>query len=192
MDGYIKNQRLAIRTLRITMAWKYATTFLILIFLPVWLFGLAIDVPPEEWIHTEIVYSHISREMIGLRRFQDHVLNTRDGAQFVIRPKDVSVDTLKEQLTPDQVYSLVYSATIAGGNQIEALSDGDTVYQHIDTSINDWNDQRQFLIRAIYVTLGAEALALILIDRLWCKKEYEQIRKHRANIQRRKASRKQI
>ena len=192
MDGYIKNQLLAIRSLRIAMAWKYATTFLILIFLPVWLFGLAIDVPPEEWIHTEIVYSHISFERIGLRRFQDHVLNTRDGAQFVIRPKDVSVDTLKEQLTPDQVYSLVYSATIAGGNQIEALSDGDTVYQHIDTSINDWNDQRQFLIRAIYVTLGAEALALILIDRLWCKKEYEQIRKHRANIQRRKASRKQI
>ncbi len=192
MDGYIKNQLLAIRSLRIAMAWKYATTFLILIFLPVWLFGLAIDVPPEEWIHTEIVYSHISREMIGLRRFQDHVLNTRDGAQFVIRPKGVSVDTLKEQLAPGQVYSLVYSATIAGGNQIEALSDGDTVYQHIDTSINDWNDQRQFLIRAIYVTLGAEALALILIDRLWCKKEYEQIKKHRANIQRRKASRKQI
>ncbi len=191
MDGYIKNQLLAIRSLRITMTWKYATTFLILIFLPVWLFGLAIDVPPEEWIHTEVVYSHISYELIGLRRFQDHVLNTQDGAQFVISRKDVSVDLLEEQLISGQAYNIVYSTTIAGGNQMEALSAGDTIYQDLNASIGRWRDQRQWLIHALLVTLAVEAVALLLIDRLWCKKERKLIKKHRANIHRRQESKKE-
>ena len=189
MDGYIKNQLLAIRSLRITMAWKYATTFLILIFLPLWLFGLAVDRPPKEWIHTEIVNSHISYEQVGLRRFMDHVLIDRDGTRFVIRKKDVSVDLLEEQLIPGQVCSIVYSTTIAGGNQLEALSAGDTVYQHIDTSVSYWNGQRRFLIRAIYVTLALEVLALILIDRLWCREEHRRIKILREKIARRKALR---
>ena len=187
MDGYIKNQRLAIRALRIAIFWKYATTFLILIFIPLWLFGLAVDRPPKEWVHTDIVYSRISYEQVGLRRFKDYVLIDGDGTRFVIKQKDVPVDLLEKQLVPGQVCSIVYSTTIAGGNQMEALSVGDMVFQHIDPSVSYWSDRRQFLIRAIYVTLAAEALALFLIDRLWCKKEYQQIKKHRANIHRRTA-----
>ena len=107
--------------------------------------------------------------------------------QYVIRRKAV----LEEQLIPGQVYSLVYSTTIAGGNQMEALSDGDTVYQDLNASVSCWRDQRHRLIHAIYVTLGVEAVALLLIDRLGCKKEHQQIKKHRANIRRRRTAKKE-
>ena len=38
---------------------------------------------------------------------------------------------------------------------------------------------------SIIVTLIIEAVALILIDRLWCKKEYSEIKKLKADIKRR-------
>ena len=65
------------------------------------------------------------------------------------------------------------------------------VYQDLNASIHRRIDQRQWLIHGIFVTLGVESVALLLIDRLWCKKEYQQIKKHRANIHRCQASKKE-
>ncbi len=182
MDGYIKNRKEAIAEVRKTIFYKYAVTFLILIFIPVWLLALVTNQPPEKWTHTEIRFSHLSQERIGLRRFQSDVLNTLDGRKFVIY---VDAGAFSGSLTPGETYQLVFSETVAGGNIMEALYDENTVFQDLDTSILRWKKEQRESVVAIAVILAIEILALILIDRLWCKKEYSQIQKLKADIKRR-------
>lgn len=191
MDGYIKNKVEAIKSVRKEIFWKYSITFLIVIFIPVWLFGLAVNQPPEKWTHTEIVFSHISLEqrlfrprLIGKRYV--HVLNTQDGRQFVIKSKYVDMDDLSNNLVPGKVYYLVFSNTIAGGDQIEALFDDEMVFQNLENSIALWESEQQEALIAIAVTLVIEIVALLLIDRLCCRKEHAEIQKLKDNIKRRR------
>jgi hypothetical protein len=185
MDGYVKNKTEAIRSVRKIILWKYLTTFLILVFIPVWLFALAVNQPPEKWTQTDIVFSHISQERIGLQRWRSHVLNTCDGRQFLIKSKFVDVDALQEKLVSGKTYRLVFSHTIAGGDHMEALYDEDEVIQNLESSVRQWEREQREGTRGIIVTLIIEAIALVLIDRLWCKKEYSQIKKLKADIKRR-------
>lgn len=186
MDGYIKNKTEAIKSVRKTILGKYSITFLIIILIPVWLFALAVNQPPEKWTHTEIVFSHISQERIGLQRGRSYVLNTQDGRQFIIKSKFVDVDDLSDHLVSGNTYHLVFSNTIAGGDHMEALSDDNMIIQNLESSIAQWEWEQQESIIAIIVTLIIEVVALILIDRLWCKKEYSEIQKLKADTKRRK------
>lgn len=186
MDGYIKNKKEAIKSVRKTIFGKYSITFLIISLIPVWLFVLLISQPPEKWTHKEIVFSHISQERIALQRWRSYVLNAEDGSQFVINSRFVDVDALSDYLVSGNTYHLVFSNTIAGGDHMEALSDGNMIIQDLESSIDQWEWEQQEAIMAIIVTLIIEIVALILIDRLWCKKEYAQIRKLKADIQRRR------
>lgn len=68
---------------------------------------------------------------------------------------------------------------------MEALSDDNMVIQNLEKSIAQWEREQQETFIAIIVTLIIEAVALILIDRLWCKKEYSEIKKLKADIKRR-------
>ena len=185
MDGYIKNKTEAMQSLKRNILGKYSITFFILILIPVWLFALAANQRPEKWTHTEIVFSHISQERIGLQRGRSYVLNTKDGKQFVIKSKFVNVDDLSDCLTSGNTYRIVFSNTIAGGDHMEALSDDNMVIQNLEKSIAQWEREQQETFMAIIVTLIIEAVALILIDRLWCKKEYSEIKKLKADIKRR-------
>lgn len=182
MDGYVKNKAEAIATVRRVIIYKYATTFLILIFIPVYLLALAGNQPPKKWTQTAIKYSHISREQIGLRRGHGYVLNSQDGRKFVINPKSVDLDYLSESLLPGSTYNLVFSNTIAGGDHMEALFDESAVFQDLNDSISRWKREQREAVVAIIVILVVEIVALILIDRLWCKKEYCQIRKLKEDI----------
>ena len=69
---------------------------------------------------------------------------------------------------------------------MEALSGDNMVIQNIEKSIAQWEQEQQECIIAIIVTLIIEIVALLLIDRLWCKKEHSQIQKLKADIARRK------
>ena len=191
MDGYIKNKVAAIKSVRKEIFWKYSITFLIVIFIPVWLFGLAVNQPPEKWTDTEIVFSHISSEERLLRpRFSIHrhvnVLNTQDGRQFVIKSKYVDVDDLSNNLVPGNAYYLVFSNTIAGRDQMEALSDDETVFLNLENSVALWESEQQEALIAIIVTLVIEIVALLLIDRFGCRKEHAKIKKLKEDIKRRK------
>lgn len=188
MDGYIKNKTEAIKAVRKSIFYKYAVTFLIVIFIPVWLFALAVNQPPENWTHTEIVFSHVSQERIGLRRGRSHVMNTQEGRQFVINSKFVDVDELSNYLVPGNTYRIVFSNTIAGGDHMKALSDDNVVFQSLDDSVAQWEQEQRKSVIAIIITLVIEVVVLILIDRLWCKDEYAQIQKLRADIKHREDS----
>jgi hypothetical protein len=113
------------------------------------------------------------------------VLNTKDGRQFVIKSKVVNVDDLSDCLISGDAYRVVFSNTIAGGDHMEALSDDNLVIQNLEESVAQWERERQECVIAIVVTLIIEIVALILIDRLWCKKEYSEIQKLKADIKRR-------
>ena len=121
MDGYIKNKKEALHSVRKGIFWKYAISFPILLFIPVWLFGIYSLGSPEDWQYTEVVYSHISSEAIGLQRGKSDVFNAEDGRKYVIPSKLLPVEHLQEMLVPGETYCLVYSETIAGGDHIEAL-----------------------------------------------------------------------
>ena len=185
MDGYIKNKAETIKSVRKMIFGKYSITILIIILIPVWLFALAVNQPPKKWTHTEIVFSHISQERIGLQRGRSYVLNTQDGRQFVIKSKFVDVDDLSECLVSGNTYHLVFSNTIAGGDHMEALYDESTRFQDLEDSISRWESEQREMVAATIVTLGIEIIALILIDRFWCKKEYSQLKKLKADIMRR-------
>lgn len=67
-DGYIKNKKEAIRSVRRGIYSKYAFTVFIFIWLPVWLFCLLINdqYGPKKWEQVEVTFSHFSEERIGL------------------------------------------------------------------------------------------------------------------------------
>lgn len=187
MDGYVKNKREALRSVRKRMFWKYAITFPILLFIPVWLFGIYSLGAPDEWKYTEVVYSHISSETIGLQRGKSNVLNTEDGRKFVIPSKLLPAEYLKEMLVAGETYSLVYSETIAGGNHIEALYNARNILLDRAVSITAWEKEHQECLLELYITIGFEMIALIFIDRLWCKEEHDGIQKLRQDIEKRNA-----
>lgn len=185
MDGYIKNKKMAITVARKTIVAKYTTTWFILIFIPIFVFGIMTHQAPEEWISIEVEYSYISQSHIGLSRGRRTVLNAKDGERYVLNPKYVDVEELRKALIPGQKYSLVYSRLPIGEMVIEALSDQDTVYQDIEESYLHWRQEHRHLIHSILVIVGIEFVALVLVDRLWCKPEHDKIRKLKADIERR-------
>lgn len=187
MDGYIKNKKEALRSVRKGIFWKYAITFPILLFILVWLFGIYSLGSPEDWKVTEVVYSHISSETIGLQRGKSDVFNAEDGRKYVIPSKLLPVEHLQEMLVPSETYCLVYSETIAGGDHIEALYNAQNTFLDHAVSGAAWEKERQECVLALYITIGLEMLALIIIDRVWCKEEHARIQKWRQDMEKRNA-----
>ena len=68
-DGYIIERNGQIRKLRQTIRAKYGVTLLVVIYVFIWSFAIAVYQwqAPERWSHAEIVYSHLSREVDGIR-----------------------------------------------------------------------------------------------------------------------------
>lgn len=185
-DGYIIERNGQIRKLRQTIRAKYGVTLLVVIFIFIWSFAIAVYQwqSPERWTRAEIVYSHLSLERSGMRRGLSYVLHSADGRKFVVQNRD-DFSKLGDTLSAGKSYSLVYSKTIAGGDMLEELSDGAEALLPLEKSIAHWEAQRRQAIISLYVTCGIEVAALILIDRLWCKKEYAQIRAQKEMIRRR-------
>lgn len=187
VDGYIIERNGEIRKLRQTIRCKYWTTLLIAIYIPIWIFAIACCQwqSPERWTQTEIVYSHLSRESIGIRRGLSEVLNTADGRKFVIYKKKIAFDDLDSRLNSGERCALTYSKTLAGGDLLEALSDERGTVIPLDASIVRWETRKKECFAGLYVTCGIEMVALILIDRLWCRKEHAQIRLQKEKIRKR-------
>ena len=88
-DGYIIERNGQIRKLRQTIRAKYGVTLLVVIFIFIWSFAIAVYQwqSPERWTRAEIVYSHLSLESIGIRRGLSYVLHSADGS---IMPKSAA------------------------------------------------------------------------------------------------------
>lgn len=142
MDGYIKNKQEAIRETRKTIRYKYALTFVILLYIPVWLFGIYGTQKPEEWKTEEIIYANISQERIGFVRGKADILNSQNGGGYRIQIKLVLLEDLQEGLVAGKTYTIIYSETIMGGNILEAIYSDQYVFLDVSASVNDWNMER--------------------------------------------------
>lgn len=183
MDGYIRQQNEKIRSIKHIICAKYGITLLLIVFILFTLVLMLTEQPPEKWTRKEIVFSHLSRERIGLSRFDSDVLFTENGENYAIRK-----DGMADGLTTGNTYILVYSRanTMTGLNSVEALSDENTIYQDLNVSIAQWDKERTEAIYIILALCMMEMMALFLIDRLWCKNEHAQVRELQAKIVRRK------
>lgn len=181
-DGYIRHQSDKIRSIKHIIWAKYATALLLIVFILFVLLLMLTEQPPEEWTKQEIKFTHFSREQIGLSLLDSDVLNTESGEKYAVR-----MDQLSEDLTVGNPYMLVYSRanTMTGLNAVEALSDESTIYQDLNDSIARWEQERWEAIRIILVLGISELIALLLIDRLWCKKEHAQVKELQSKIARR-------
>lgn len=186
-DGYIKNKKEAIRSVRRAIYSKYAFTVFIFIWLPVWLFCLLINdqYGPKKWEQVEVTFSHFSEERIGLQRWHSKVINTKDGRKFVVPTKRISVEELEAVLSPGDVCTITHSKILSGGKPIETLSCKGMVLLSREDAESRWQKEHNEIILAIWITILLAVAALTLIDRLWCKPEYKRIKKLKADIDRR-------
>ena len=187
MDGYIKSKKKDIRSVRENIFWKCVLTFPLILFALIWLLGIYVLGTPDDWKDTEVVFSHISYESVGLQRWRSYVLNGEDGGKYVIQTNLLSAEELKEKLIYGERYSLVYQDKNAGGRHIAALYNEHNTFLDLSLSVAAWEKERQECFLGLYVSIGLELLALILIDRLWCREEHARIRKYRQDIENRKA-----
>ena len=83
-DGYIIERNGQIRKLRQTIRAKYGVTLLVVIFIFIWSFAIAVYQwqSPERWMRAEIVYSHLSLERSGMRRGLSYVLHSGENSSF--------------------------------------------------------------------------------------------------------------
>ncbi len=187
MDGYIKSKKKDIRSVRENIFLKCVLTFPLILFALIWVLGIYVLGTPDDWKDTEVVFSHISYESVGLQRWRSYVLNGEDGGKYVIQTNLLSAEELKEKLIYGERYSLVYQDKNAGGRHIAALYNEHNTFLDLSLSVAAWEKERQECFLGLYVSIGLELLALILIDRLWCREEHARIRKYRQDIENRKA-----
>lgn len=187
-DGYIREKQKELRRVRQTIAAKYAATLVIVLLLPAWLFGLAANPGPETWEETEIQYQSISEEYVGFPTRLRHILHTSDGRIFVFNERIVSMEEVQTRIIDRERYTLVFSESFSGLNIIEGLWNGHEVLQSRAASVQLWERELRGLLLAIFFTCFLEGLALLLIDRLWCKKDHAKIRHLRARIRQRETS----
>ena len=174
-DGYIRQKRQELRRIRWNILAKYSCTFGILLFLLVLLFCLALLPRPEKWLEVEINYQQIVEEYVGIPARLRYVLQTSDGQKFVFNERIVSINEIRKQLTDSEPYTLVYANTVLGGKIIEGLQNSHNILQSREVSVQMWEKDHRGLQVAICATCLLEAVALILIDRIWCRKDHAKI-----------------
>lgn len=180
MDGYIKSKEIELKKVKKNIFYKYLCTYVILIFILVFLALMATDQPPQQWEKTNITCREISWRIKGLERFRSKVIISVDGRLFYIN------NDIGDRLSAGKKYSIVYSKTFLGNYEITAIEDDETVYLSLDESIAQWEERRQDYIKAICITLCVEAAALIIIGKFWCKTDYDKIDKLKSQIIRRR------
>ncbi len=184
MDGYIKNKFKEIKSVRKAILGKYSLTIFILLMLLGFLLAVCLTLPhPDKWKEETVVFSEIKRERLAFQRFESDVFVAADGRLFSI-PNLTEV--LKNVLLAGESCKIIYSTGIFTSN-VEGLEMDGTVYIDVNDSIISWKKECKDVVIIACGMLAAEIIALLLIDRLWCKKEHQQIKKLKENIARREA-----
>ena len=107
---------------------------------------------------------------------------------FVFNERLVSMEEIQKRITVQEHYTLVYTETISGTKIIEGLWSDHDVLQSRVAAVQLWEREQRRLWVAILVTCLLEGLALLLIDRLWCKNDHEKIEHLKARIKQREAA----
>ncbi len=180
-DGYIKNQNIRLRNMRIAISLKMSLVAVPLTMLLVFFSVLILSTPsPEKWERSQITYSDISREYF-IRHRSSYMLNTTDEGRFILPLSTKEIEELTQQLEPGKQYSIVYTKNLFT-KITKSLSYGDCEFISLDDSVFEWKSERKGLFIFIVVMLFLIIVGSILIYMFWCKKEREQILKIKSKI----------
>ncbi len=180
MDGYIKSKQNQIKLAKRAIMAKYSVTilFLVVLIVPHIIF---LEPAPAEWKQEVITISNIQKERLGIRRFQDDVVVTSKGEKFALPALSAEQ---KEALIIGGQYTITY-ASVCFVNNIVGMTKDTTVLIDTDSAVASWEQDQIVAHRIIAIVFILEVIALVLIDRCWCKPEYTQIRKLKQDIIRR-------
>ena len=179
-DGYIKNQNMRLKEMRLNILWKILCVIVPLAILMAVLWGMfSITPPPEKWEQTQITYSNISRERVT--KGSTYVLYTTDGDRYILGIGTEETELLSQQLIPNQQYSIIYCENIFT-KITQSLSSSEKEFIELDESIAEWeNDQKVFhIICAIIICVML--IGSIISYAFWCKKERQEIKKIKSKI----------
>ena len=181
-DGYIKNQNMHLKEMRLNILLKISCIIVPLAILMAILWGImSINPPPEKWEQKQITYLNISRERIALRGTYAYVLYTTDGDRYILGVGTEEAKLLSQQLIPNQQYNIVYCETIFN-TCTRSLSSPDNEFIELDKSIAEWeHDQKLFhMICAIMICLML--IGSVISYAFWCRKECQEIKKIKSKI----------
>ena len=179
-DGYIKNQNMRLKEMRLNILLKILCVIVPLAILMAISWGImSIDPPPEKWEQKQITYSNISREFFAHR--STYVLYTTDGERYILGVGTEEVKLLSQQLIPNQQYNIVYCEKIFN-KSTQSLSSPDNEFIELDKSISEWeHDQKIFhMICAIMICLML--IGSVISYAFWCRKECQEIKKIKSKI----------
>jgi len=183
-DGYIKNQSMRLKEMRLNILLKMSCVIVPMAILMAILWGIfSINPPPEKWESAQITFSSISRESLPKRRGTrgTYVLNTTDGDGYILGMGTDEMEVLKKQLVPNRQYSIVYCEN-AFTRITKSLSSDNEEFIELEKSISEWEtDQQSFYIILVAMTF-LMVVGSILIYFTWCKKECQQIQKIKIKI----------
>ena len=181
MDGYIKNVKKQIKTCRQIIFFKCSVSLVFFIFVLIFLLDIVGTQTPEEWESTDIIYSHMDYEHTG-RRYLENTVHAADGRVFVIWQTDDTAERLRERLVIGKRYFLVYSSTLMGADIIQSLSDGNGELLPLEASVDSWKERRHEDAESALWVFALGVLSAIVIDRTWCRRDHDAIRKLKEKI----------
>jgi len=185
-DGYIKNQNLRLKEMRLNILLKISCIIIPMAILTVILCGImSINPPPEKWEQKQITYSNITRESapkIGRRGTRStYVLYTKEGDRYILGIGTEEMELLSQQLIPNQQYSIVYYENIF--NKItQSLSSPDKEFIELDKSIAEWERDQKISHIFCAIMICLMLIGSVISYAFWCRKERKEIKKIKSKI----------
>ncbi len=183
MDSYIQKRTERIKTLQLTVIIKYSLCVFLLMSLPLWISAMAAQPKPETWLKADVVCSEV-REEEG-RKTTYGVLLAETGESYLFDNTLISYEQLAEKVEIGDKCSVVY-AEVAGDVRVgKAISVEDSSIVDEEFAAEKWAQTRKTSYMTIAGTIVAALVALLLIDRIWCKGEKQEIKQLKAEIAKR-------
>ncbi len=183
MDSYIQKRRERIKTLQLTVIIKYSLCVFLLMSLPLWISAMAAQPKPETWLKADVVCSEV-REEEG-RKTTYGVLLAETGESYLFDNTLISYEQLAEAVEIGDECSVVYAEGAGDVRVGKAISvEGSSIVDE-EFAAEKWAQTRKTGYMTIAGTIVAALVALLLIDRVWCKGEKQEIKLLKAEIEKR-------
>ena len=179
-DGYIKNQNISLRKTKTTILLKISLVVVPLAMLLIVFAGLILSTPsPEKWQQKDVVFSDISREHFMKR--SPYFLNTTDEGSFILPVSTKEIESLTQQMKPNQQYHIIYTENLFF-KITKSISSDNGEFVKLADSVAEWEKERKELCVFSVIIFVLMAIGSILIYTLWCKRERQQIKKIKSKI----------
>ena len=185
MDSYIQKRSERIKTLQITIVIKYSLCVFLLMSLPLWVSAMFAQPKPETWQQAEVVCSEV-REEEG-RNYSYGVIEAETGESYLFENNIITYEQLNEAVESGDNCSIVYASSSEGILIGKAISvEGSSIIDE-EFAAEKWAQSRKTGYMTIAGIVVAALIALLLIDRIWCKSDKQEIKQLKAEIAKRES-----